>query len=135
MKRITYPIHHRHRIITAFIISLLLSTKLSALGIGEMKLLSNLGEPLNARLHLTNTDDLSDAEIIIEQASTTMYKKLGVERSNAYYDLRFTIKEDRSVVVSTRDPIKEPYLDFILVFRWPEGELYKEFKLLIDPND
>lgn len=126
--------HYHLRITTGLLISLFLSPKLFALGISDMTLLSKLGDPLTAQLQLTNTEDLSDAQILIRQATEPMYKKLGVESSSAYYPLNFSLKQDRTVVITTREPIKEPYLNFILEFRWPEGKLYKEFKLLIDPS-
>lgn len=134
MKRLHhFRFQHVHKTISSVIISLLLSSPLFAMGISDVELLSKLGEPLKAQLRLTHTEELNDAQILIGQADETMYKKLGVERSTAYYRFRFNLDEQRNLTITTKEPIKEPYMNFVLEFRWPEGKIYKELRFLIDP--
>jgi pilus assembly protein FimV len=115
------------------LIGMFLSCPLFALGVSDIELLSKLGEPLSARIQLNNAEDLGEAELIIRLAPDAIYKQLGVERGSPFYGLMFEIQKDKTVLITTREPIREPYLNFVLEFRWPEGELYKEYKVLIDP--
>ncbi|MBL4826312.1 MAG: hypothetical protein JKY66_01120 [Spongiibacteraceae bacterium] len=109
------------------------SSHLSALGVGDITLESSLGFPLLATIPLTNFDELNAEEIHIKQAPIEMYEKLGVSRGALYKTLLFDVDENKVLTVSSKKPIKEPYLHFVLQLRWPEGEIFREVKLLIDP--
>ena len=104
-----------------------------ALGIGDITLNSKLGQPLSATLQLRDSDELGPQQIVARQANAEIYQKLGVERTFLSNSLVFTLQPDNSLDITTREPIKEPFLNFIVEISWPEGETYKEFKLLIDP--
>lgn len=109
-----------------------LSFSATGLGVGEIELLSKLGEPLQAQITLNNVGDLGEDDLLIKLAPQDVYQRMGVERGHLASNLLFTV-EGNTLKVTTRQPIKEPYLNFILQFRWPSGELYREFKLLVDP--
>lgn len=113
--------------------SLALSTTTLGLGMSEIELHSKLGEPLAATLHLIDAAELENREIIIRQAPKDAYLQLGVEPSARFQQLRFSMAADKTVSITTREAIKEPFLNFVLEAHWPEGRLFKEFKLLIDP--
>jgi pilus assembly protein FimV len=103
-----------------------------ALGVSEIELISKLGEPLSARLQLLDAGDLGADEIIVRQAPTEIYQQLGVDARARLIDLKFNLSAEKVLQVSTHAPIKEPFLNFVLEFHWPEGRLYREYKLLID---
>ena len=113
---------------------LTLSISAFSLGIGDIQLHSKLGEPLSAQLSLSNAANLSNDEIIIRQAPIDIYKQLGVETSTHHSRLTFSINPDHSISITTREIIKEPFLNFVVELRWPEGQLYREYKLLFDPK-
>ena len=119
--------------ILATFLTLLLSNTTLALGVSEITVNSQLGEPLSAQVSLTNSLELDDSEIIVRQAPVEIYQQLGIERSTRFRELNFQLTTDRTLIITTRDPINEPFLNFVLEFHWPEGKLYREFKLLIDP--
>jgi len=107
-----------------------------ALGMGEIKLNSSLNEPLNAEIQLLNIGDLSELEMLVGLGSREDFKAAGVERLFLLTDLRF--KVDMSAPgnpvlrVTSRKPIREPYLDFLLELQWPSGRLLREYTLLLD---
>src|SRR5699024_234132 len=37
------------------------------------------------------------------------------------------------VNVSSREPLREPYLNFLLELTWPNGRLMREYAVLVDP--
>lgn len=119
--------------VNLLIITMITSGMLSALELGELKLASALGEPLNAQLQIRDHEDFSTSSLSIKQAPMAIYEKMGVDRSAIYQELRFEVDPTGVLTISSQDAIKEPYMNFILQFHWAEGKLYREFNLLIDP--
>ena len=115
-------------------ITLLLSTlSAAALEVGEISIHSKLGEPLNATIPLKHYEEFKGDQLKIRLASQAMYKKLGLSTPALYQQIKADIKQPGVVTLSTRYPIKEPYVSILLQFLWPEGDFYREFTLLIDP--
>lgn len=108
----------------------------SALGLGELKLNSTLNQPLDAEIKLLNVKDLSQDEILVSLAGREDFQRAGVDRLYFLTGLKFTIDLENSsgpvVRVSTRKPVNEPYLNFLLKTQWPSGNLLREYTLLMD---
>lgn len=108
----------------------------SALGLGEIKLNSALNQPLDAEIKLLQVRDLSEEEILIKLASRDDFQRAGVEREYFLTDIRFKVVFDSAngavVKLTTRKPVREPYLNFLLETQWPSGRLLREYTLLMD---
>ena len=107
-----------------------------ALGLGELKLDSYLNEPLKASVDLLNTDGLHGDEIKIRLATREDFKKLGLDRSYFLTSIKFDVQVHDGtarIVMTSDEPVLEPYLDFIVEARWPSGRLLREYTVLIDP--
>lgn len=108
----------------------------SALGLGELKLNSTLNQPLDAEIKLLNVKDLSQDEILVSLAGREDFQRAGVDRLYFLTGLKFTIDLENAsgpvVKVSTRKPVNEPYLNFLLQTQWPSGNLLREYTLLMD---
>ena len=113
---------------------LLPATNSHALEVGELQLQSALGEPLVAYIQISNHDGYGEDELKIEHAPNEVYKKMGVDASILFQDFSFSLQPDGQVNINSRQPIKEPYLNFVLQFRWPQGVMYREFSVLVDPK-
>ena len=114
-----------------------------AIGLGQPALHSSLGQPLNVEVAILMTGDYSDEQLIFVIASMETYKQFGVEFSHLHHKLIFSIKQEvkqreqgkKILVISTLQPINEPFVNFILEMRSPEGKVIKEMSLLLDtPN-
>ncbi|MCW8127051.1 FimV/HubP family polar landmark protein [Microbulbifer halophilus] len=106
-----------------------------ALGLGEIKLNSTLNQPLDAEIGLLQTRGLGDGEIKVRLASPEDFERAGIDRSYMLTELRFDVDYSGAepvVRVSSRVPIREPYLNFLLETRWPSGRLLREYTLLMD---
>jgi pilus assembly protein FimV len=113
------------------------STTTFALSAGEIQLNSWLGEPLVAEFQLSSVNNLSTEQIKIKLAPKAIVEKFDVAHTGFQQHLTFKLMQNDkgiNVAISTEDPIKEPFQHFVLQILWPEGELYKEFKILIDPK-
>jgi len=109
----------------------------NALGLGDITLNSALSEPLSANIELVQVRELGDSEIIPTLASTADFKSSGVERFHSLSDIKFQVVISESgqsyIKVSSRKPIKEPFLNFLVEVNWPTGRLLREYTLLLDP--
>ncbi|MCH9690441.1 MAG: hypothetical protein K0U59_00045 [Gammaproteobacteria bacterium] len=106
-----------------------------ALGLGEIKLNSTLNQPLDAEIKLLQARGLGESEIRVHLASLEDFKRTGVEKTYLLNDLRFNLDytgEQPVVRISSRAAIREPFLNFVLETRWPNGRLLREYTLLLD---
>ena len=107
-----------------------------ALGLGEIELSSALNEKLNARVELIEAAGMLPTEILVTLASREDFERVGVERFFYLTSLRFEVvlQGNRAWInVTSRQPIAEPYLNFLVQVHWPNGRLLKEYTLLLDP--
>lgn len=106
------------------------------LGLGEITLKSALDEPLEAEIKLLQVRDLTSGEIIIGLASIDDFKRAGVDRVFFLQDLKFEVLLNNPggpiVKVTSRKPVQEPYVNFLVQTRWPSGRLLREYTLLLD---
>ena len=114
-----------------------LSVPAWALGIGEVQVQSALSQPLRAQIPLSDVGDLGAGEVLVRLASAEEYLKAGIERSQFLGDLQFSPElraAGGSVIrVTSRQPVREPYLNLLLEVTWPNGRQLREFNLLLDP--
>ncbi|WP_105101485.1 FimV/HubP family polar landmark protein [Microbulbifer pacificus] len=106
-----------------------------ALGLGEIKLNSTLNQPLNAEIKLLQTRGLGENEIKVRLASSDDFERAGVDRAYLLDELQFSIDYSNGepvVRISSRAPIREPFLNFLVETRWPSGRLLREYTLLMD---
>ncbi|TQV67691.1 FimV family protein [Exilibacterium tricleocarpae] len=108
----------------------------AALGLGEIKLNSTLNQPLNAEIKLLQVRNLTEEEILVSLAEREDFDRAGVERTFFLSDLRFKVVLNHPsgpiVRVTTRKPVREPYLNFLLETQWPTGRLLREYTVLMD---
>lgn len=107
-----------------------------ALGLGEITLHSALNQPLEAEIELLQVADLSSSDLLVRLASADVFSRSGVDRLFFLNDLRFTplLRGSKSVIrVVSSQPVREPYLNFIVEVARPNGALLREYTLLLDP--
>jgi len=108
----------------------------TALGLGELTLHSALDEPFKAEIELVNVGDADENQIFVGLASKEDFDRAGVAWEFHLVDLKF--KTDLSdadhpvIKVSSKESIKEPYLDFVAQLEWPAGRLLREYTLFLD---
>jgi pilus assembly protein FimV len=107
-----------------------------ALGLGEIKVDSALNQPLKAEITVLSANPDEVIDIVAKLADQEAFDRLGLERPYGLTKLQFkpAVREGVPViVVTTRQPVKEPFLDFLLDLRWPKGRLLREYTILLDP--
>jgi pilus assembly protein FimV len=123
-------------LVCGFFCSALLSQAVAALGLGEIQLNSKLNEPLNAEIVLLDTQGLNSDQIIVGLASPADFERNGVDRIFFLTEFQFEVLLNRAggptVRVTSRNPVREPFLNFLIEARWPTGRLLREYTLLMD---
>lgn len=114
-----------------------LSSVVNSLGLGEIQSTTYIGQPLNASIELVSVGgDVSVDDLIVKQVSAIEAEDLGAELTSYGHMLEFKIKTNQGIPyisVTSRNPIKEPYLNLLVELRWPNGVVYREYPVLLDP--
>lgn len=117
---------------------LLLGSPAWGLGLGEISYQSSLGEPLQAKIDILIEDHnaYSLDNIRVRQIGPAEADKMGFELVDAYYGIRFTpVQQGKQfhIELSSSKPVKEPYINMLVEVRWPQGSVYREYTVLLDP--
>lgn len=108
----------------------------SALGLGELALDSTLNQPFRAEIPLRDIGELSVEQIKVQLADAGAFENAGVDRSQFLSSLQFQVEllggGNGRIVITTAKAVVEPYLDFIVEARWPNGKMIREYTVLLD---
>jgi len=109
-----------------------------ALDLGEVTLKSAANQPLVAEIELLDVRDLAPADIKASLAAPEEFQKAGVNREAFLNDLTFTPvinSGGRSVIrVTSRQPVSEPMLKFLVQVLWPSGRLMRDYSVMVDAS-
>ena len=106
------------------------------LGLGDTEMRSALNQPMNAEIRLTSVKPGELDGMIVQLASEDAFSRAGIDRTQALTDLVFTVDQSANVPViriSSRRPVVEPFLNFLLEVDWPQGRMVREYTVLLDP--
>ena len=123
------------RLTAGFTLTALASSHGWTLGLGDLTLNSYLNEPLSAQVQLLEAEALDENDVHVGLASESEFARLGVNRDFYLTKIVFEIQageDGKTVRMSTDTPLREPYLDFIIEARWPDGRLLREYTVLVD---
>ena len=122
---------------TLAILSLLTPVVGYPLGIGDFKLHSALNQNLNAEIPLTLSTGESAADIKVSLAPAAKFDEAGVPwtyfLSKINFKTEVNAKGTVTIKVSSKEALKEPFLNLLVEVSWPKGSLYREYTVLIDP--
>src|SRR3569833_1901178 len=112
------------------------SGKAFALGLGEIQLHTSLNEPLNAEIQLISERPAELQGAVVRLAPQDAFSQAGIEWPAVLGDLKFNVVQQNGatvVKVTSSQPVREPFLDFIVQLQWPSGRLLREYTVLLDP--
>ncbi len=120
-----------------FLLLLGLPGIVGALGLGRISVDSFLNEPLNARIELLSLQGIELEDLKVRLADAESFRKAGLARPFILTGLRFEVvgeDADRGYIrVTSRDSIKEPFLDFLVALEWDGNRMLRQFTILLDP--
>ncbi len=109
-----------------------------ALGLGEIEVSSFLNQPLKAEIKVISARSGEINNLLVSLASRDSFARAGLSRPNYLSDLNFAVKKNETgdqaiILVTTKDAIKEPFLNFLVEADWSKGRVLREFTILLDP--
>ncbi len=120
----------------ALILGLAISPLVIALGLGPLQSDSFLNESFSGRIEIIGAKKADFDTLKVEMASLEQFKRAGIEFIPLLYSLKFAIDDSGEgdyIRVTSRDPIREPYLNFLVELNWANGRLLREYTVLLDP--
>jgi len=108
-----------------------------AAGLGPLKLHSNLGQHLDAEIEVTgvNAEDLKTLSVYM--ASTEVFEQMGIPVPSVLQHIRFDMETESvagaRVILSSVEPIREPFINLVVELSWADGTYLREFTFLLDP--
>ena len=118
---------------------LLLPGQLLSLGLGEIEVDSALNQPLNAQIDLISARADELEEMRVELAPANVFDRVGVPRPYFLTQLKFKPVSlpggGTAIRVTSKDPVREPFLTFLVEVTWPKGRLLREYTVLLDPPE
>jgi pilus assembly protein FimV len=106
-----------------------------ALGLGEISTNSALNQPLDADIQLVSAVGEVD-DVIVKLAPSAVFNQAGITRSGLLDELAFEpvdVDGEAVIKVTSKAPIQEPFINFIIEVSWPKGKLLREYTVLLDP--
>lgn len=109
----------------------------AALGLGNLDLESALNEPFSGKIQLlsASVDELDSLNVALADAEA--FDRANIDRPFILSELRFKLIRSETgadyIKVSSEQPIREPFLNFLIEVSWANGRLYREYTVLLDP--
>ena len=115
----------------------LVAANVNALGMGEIRVKSALNEPLHAEIALFQINNLSPLQIKSRMADLNDFALSGLSTQQALSNVRFQVRVRPNgtgrIILTSKLPVTEPFMNFLVEVNWPNGRLIREYTLLLDP--
>ena len=107
-----------------------------ALGLGDINVKSKLNQPFAATIAVLGASSAQLDSLSVKLGTPDEFNRAGIERSDYLSSLKFTVDEvagGARVTISSDQIAREPFLNFIVEARSPDGKLLREYTVLLDP--
>ncbi len=108
-----------------------------ALGLGNLDPDSALNEPFSGKIKLLSAGPDELDSLTVSLADADAFDRANIDRPFILSELIFKLVRsetgDDYIQVSSEDPIREPFLNFLVEVNWANGRLYREYTVLLDP--
>lgn len=112
------------------------SVSASAAGLGQLTVLSALGQPLQAEIELTSVSREEVGNVSVRLAPASAFRQANIEFNPSLANLRFAVEQrgNRQVVrITSSQPMNEPFVDVLLEVNSNGTRLLREYVVLLDP--
>lgn len=120
------------------IVALVLSMSASAIGMGGIKVVSALGQPLQADIELVSVSKTEKTSVVARLASPDIYKGAGLEYpyGNKFkFQIESRANGEPYLKVGSSQPVNDPFVSLLVELTWSSGKLLREYTFLLDPPD
>src|SRR3989442_1256415 len=116
----------------------LASPMVRAAGLGQLSVISPLGQPLNAEIEIVSLQPGEEEGLVARLASPDAFRAAGIDFNPALVTARFAIERrgGRPLLrVRTTQPVNDPFLEILVELQWTSGRLVREYTVLLDPPE
>lgn len=116
--------------------ALMLSTTVSAVGMGGINVTSGLGQLLKADIELVAVSKSEKVSLVARLASPETYKSAGLEYpyGNKFkFQIESRANGEPYLRVTSAQPINDPFVVMLVELTWSSGKLLREYTFLLDP--
>jgi len=111
-----------------------------ALGLGQIQVRSQYGEPLLAEIPIVSSDPAELRQLQARLASPETFARIGLQPPEGLVrNLQFNVALDASgrpvIRVTSVEPVDQPLLTFLIEADWGQGRLVREYSALLDAPD
>jgi pilus assembly protein FimV len=120
----------------AAVVSAAMLGSAGAAGLGQLTVLSSLGQPLLAEIELTSVSRDEAGNISVRLAPASAFRQANIEYNPSLANLRFAIEQrgNRQIVrITSSQPVNEPFVDVLLEVNSNGSRLLREYVVLLDP--
>ncbi|HSS66678.1 MAG TPA: hypothetical protein VLS27_19770 [Gammaproteobacteria bacterium] len=125
----------RRKILTIGALLLFSFRNASALGLGELEVKSMMNQRLDARIDLVSVQTGDIINMTVRLAEPEIFQSAGLSRPFHLTKLKFepveTAENAGHIRITSKDRIREPYLNFIIEVTWPDGRLLREYTVIL----
>lgn len=114
---------------------MLTSAASNALSLGEVEVHSKLNQALNGTIPLSASKE-ELASLKVTMASNEAFSRFGIEQSDLLKSMTFEVVNNNGtahIKVTSKRPIREPLLEFVLSVYWGNGKMLREFAIFLSP--
>src|SRR5438309_2529110 len=116
----------------------LASPMVRAAGLGQLSVISPLGQPLNAEIEIVSLQPGEEEGLVARLAPPDAFRAAGIDFNPALATARFAIERrgGRPLLrVRTTQPVNDPFLEILVELQWTTGRLVREYTVLLDPPE
>src|SRR5437867_2090504 len=116
----------------------LASPMVRAAGLGQVSVISPLGQPINAEIEIVSLQPGEEEGLVARLASPDAFRAAGIDFNPALVSARFAIERrgGRPLLrVRTTQPVNDPFLEILVELQWTTGRLVREYTVLLDPPE
>ncbi|MCB1775260.1 MAG: FimV family protein [Gammaproteobacteria bacterium] len=108
-----------------------------ALGLGELNSKSALNQNFSGEIALLSVGPDEIDSLRVRLANVDAFERAGIERPFYLTLLKFEPRIGPAgkpvISVTSGFPIREPFLNFLVEVNWPNGRMFREYTVLLDP--
>ncbi len=108
-----------------------------AVGLGRLVVHSGLDEPFNGEIELLAPSAQELKSLTASLAPRADFDAAGIERPPHLLTIKYTVSKrgdgQHVLKLTTDQPLREPFLHFLLQMEWTGGRVVREFTALLDP--
>ena len=108
-----------------------------AAGLGQLNVVSSLGQPLNAEIDILSVRKEDAGSLAVRLASPDAYRQANLEYGPVVRGISLRILQRPGgqpyIQLTSSQSVNEPFVNLLVELSWPSGRLVREYSALLDP--